>query len=78
MILLICIYHLGLCNGWRYWKIYRLCVQNPRFAFTWANSLDKEAKKYEEAGMIKQANLYKSFAASVRKHNTIYHNKHSS
>lgn len=63
---------LGASRGVRYWKIEKLCIEQPLLSTAWANALDSEAISHEANGVTRYAPYLRMFAADIRKNHEKY------
>jgi len=65
-----CFRHLGLNQGWRYWK---LTLQAMGDSTRWAELLRKEANKEDVMKRHETADAFRVFANELERFNTAYH-----
>lgn len=60
-----CVRALGLCNGWRYWRLQRAAEREPDLPLLWAFRCKIEANERELSGDERMASVLRRWAAEL-------------
>jgi hypothetical protein len=58
---------LGFRLGYRYWRIFLQALKNPELVLVWASLVDKEANNCALRGETMEAEVFRNWAAELRK-----------